>query len=458
MFRRWSAPGILLLLCFASPLVADEPRLWMEPLGPTTSTPIVFWHSASCEGLESISRQGNVITILLTFGPCSPPRTEPLRIPLAERTLPAGEYRVDVSISAGPAPPIVNESMTFIVRHDGNDAVRFRVRPSVALSVGGVPLLIEPEDPSDELCPNDCDVFIGGVKVPKEHFRPGLRVIAPPHAGGLVDVTIATNDGSSTVGNILYYYEPDELPLFSVFERILFPILADQAGAGGSLWRMETSIANPNRFAIDNANHVRPLVCVTFPCGERMDPRTFVRFEGGEYPHGVALLAPRAEAPYLSFASRVRDVSREDDNFGTEIPVVRERDMVRRGAVSLLDVPLDPRYRVKLRVYAFDDSDGQQLGTTVVFQDVTTRARRVEPLLLSRTCTGNACASTPYYAELNLPPATGARTNLYIDVPTPNMVQPLKWAFASVTNNKTQQVTIVSANGAGGAPCTECQP
>lgn len=447
-----------LFLLFVSLPLFGASRLWMDPLGPTTATPIVFWFEVSCESPDEVLRFGNTILISLRNGPCSPPRTEPLRIPLPERTLPAGEYRVDVAINTGAAPPIVLESHTFFVRHDENENVRFRVRPSVALSVGGVPLLIEPEDPDDDLCPTDCKVYVDGVERQKDRLHPGLRIIAPPHDGGPVDIAIELPDGTrSTVSNILYYYHPNEYPHFSVFERILFPLLEDLPGAGGSLWRVETAIANPNRWWVDNVNYVQPLLCVIYPCAERMEPRAFAKFDGGEYPRGVALLTPRAEAPYLSFASRVRDLSQQSESFGTQLPVVRERDMSRDRAVTLLDVPRDPRYRVKLRLYALDDSADQTTGVLVTFEDIATKTRTFDVVSLTRTCTGNACAAIPYYAELNLRSEPGVRANITIENPGPNRLPRLLWGLASITNNATQQVTIVSPNG-GGDPCPECMP
>ena len=139
----------------------------------------------------------------------------------------------------------------------------------------------------------------------------------------------------------------------------------------------------------------------------------------------------------------MRDTARQAEGYGTQVPVVRERDMFVNSDLTLLDVPIDPRYRVKLRIYAFDS------GEYPVFVTVY---RAVGPIdvhhvPLSRSCSGLECEAIPWYGELDLPPGgTNERVNLYfgvgIDAPA--------WAFASVTNNETQQVTIVTADGQGG--------
>jgi hypothetical protein len=66
-----------------------------------------------------------------------------------------------------------------------------------------------------------------------------------------------------------------------------------------------------------------------------------------------------------------------------------------------------------------------------------------------RDCTAS-CDAIPWYAELDLSPgAENERVNVYVSI---GGYESPAWAFASVTNNETQQVTIVTANGEGGRP------
>jgi hypothetical protein len=115
---------------------------------------------------------------------------------------------------------------------------------------------------------------------------------------------------------------------------------------------------------------------------------------------------------------------------------VRERDFVHGSNIHLLDVPLDPRYRVKVRIYMVEPVLAPSTGGTV-------RIRRgTEVLELPFTLTHRQVfAIEPYYAEVDLPQGVaGERVNLDVSMP----LDAIGWAFAAVTNNETQQVTIVA--------------
>jgi hypothetical protein len=165
------------------------------------------------------------------------------------------------------------------------------------------------------------------------------------------------------------------------------------------------------------------------------------------------MIVPRPEADSLAFALRVRDVSRAEEGLGTEVPVVREKDMFVNTVMTLLDVPLDPRYRVKLRVYALDPFFGNAgLAASVTLVDVRTGVRTERNIPLERSCQGPLCVAVPAYGELDLEAGQqGERVNVYIS----SHEESLTWSFASITNNDTQQVTIVTPDGVGGIPCRQ---
>lgn len=432
---------LALSLLFAVSLTAQT-RISIDPPGPTSVTPVEARLYVTCDPLShTVERLGSVIKIHVTPGPgeaiCDPPVSVLYRVPIG--TLPAGEYRIDVTV--GERDQVF--SRNFIVRGAPG---AIEVHPfAVPTQVYGLRLWL-----TSNLSEGIAKIFVDGTQIAPESVtveEGGLSFPAPVHAAGLVDVRIETISGAThTLPGALYYFDLNVPPDTSVFERILFPVLFGAAGAHGSQWVSEAAIANPRPWSIDTFNDVFPFVCLGYPCGERLAPDFYIAFSGEGYPQGIALLAPRAEADNLAFSLRVRDTSRAAEGYGTQVPVVREDDMFRGTEMTLLDVPVDSRYRTKVRMYAFDSGD-HDAEVTVDDGDGSPATYFVP---VRRNCNGFQCHAIPWYAEVDLATtAMDVRVNLYIrmgghDAPA--------WAFASVTNNETQQVTIVTADGKGGRP------
>jgi hypothetical protein len=421
----------LMLLSFS--LLAVEPVTFSHQVVQPGQTVEVQIHGCSNSSAPIVSRQGFFVEVILTR-----PQTCLATIRhFSLGPLPAGEYTVAVAEPNGQ----VWAYGTFLVLEEGESA--FDVHPfAVPAGTNGYPefhLLLK--QTQFALCPDlSCGVRFGDIIATPKRFGETpfeLVVEVPPLPPGRHMVFI--HDGlSETEGGEVYAWT-DPFDLF-YFERVLFPLLLDAPGANGSHWVTEVAIANPQTWPVVTANTVAPFECVTTPCTELLTPREKLKFSGGDDPHGAALLVSKPDADDLAFSLRARDISRVADGFGTEIPVVRERDLF-TGTMTLLDVPRDPRYRVKLRVYAFRATDGQE--GTVKYGGTTV------PFRVRSSCTGDDCKVTPAYAEVDLPAgAAGERTNVYIDAPLLTDA----WAFASVTNNETQQVTIVTPDGIGGEP------
>jgi hypothetical protein len=428
---------------------------------PVVGKEIVLELDVFCsDGTPVIERHGfHIVVRYPEESHCGGEPFFPRPLTLALDPLPAGRYEMEIF-----APADSDEGVwaagSFVVRQP--DALPFVVHPYAvpANVVSNIepPMQLRILDPSETdalafFCGAGCRVFVGGVEaVDRDTGGTALVLVdAPPHAPGIVDVTLVNPAGESlTSHGAVQYFDPYAPPDLALFEHVLFPILFNAPGANGSDWKTETTISNPRMWTVATYNEIQPGQCIDGPCGERLAPRQKVEFTGGEYRGGVALLVPRAEARFLAFASRVRDVSRVAEGFGTEIPVVRESEMFDNGTLTLLEVPRDPRYRTKLRIYSFDE-DGT--AGTVVAQAAATGAKTSTPFTLTRNCVGSACAAIPAYAELDLPSGReGERVNLYVEMPGHS----LAWAFAAVTNNDTQQVTIVTPDGKGGAPCSPC--
>ena len=440
---------LLLLLLLALPLAADEP-ITVIPPGPTTLTPVTLRLNLLCYPITGHQflggTAGTLIRIELTSqqGTCpSPSSAPPYDINLGR--LPAGEIVVEVYLNNFVF------KRTFLVRNATPAVGGIEVHPfAVPTNPNGLKMRLTA--PVQCAAANNCanvQVRIGTTILTGSQLHAAsdgaIWFDAPAHAKGFMTVVVSTDTHTYTGRNDFYYYDPAEPPDMTLWERVLFPVLFDSRGQNGSQWVSEAAISNPTRWYVENYNRVDAQPCIDFGCTQLLAPGQFFEFGGAGYPHGIALLVPRGESERLAYSLRVRDVARQAEGFGTEVPVVRDSKLVRDADLTLLDVPIDPLYRTKVRVYIFHNDDH---GANVRVQNGMKFSSI--PLTLTRTCEGNACAATPWYGEVDLAPgAAGERVNLYVHT---DGVGSLMWAFASVTNNETQQVTIVTPDGIGGSP------
>jgi hypothetical protein len=460
--------GLLLILACASGASAQLPA-HVFPHGPTSATPVEIHALVSCPYVSAtVTREGSLIRVQLTQDLyCTLILALPsvLKVPIPG-LLPPGSYRVEMRFDdqaltaphpafGHPLPASRDEGLStpfspprgekvpkadegsiyattqFVVRNAGPKP--FEIHPFAVPSFNGtLRLRLSGVECSTSDC-SDVDVAIDGTTAgPLERRSDGsIWFTAPSHEEGLVDVTVRKSDFVQVSPAALYYFDAPES---SVFEHILFPVLEDAEGAHGSHWVTEATISNPRPWFVENASYVEPMTCVLYPCGERMMPGETRTFDGDWYPHGAILLAPRPEAPDLAFGLRARDTSRHAEGLGTRIPVVREKDMVHGESIELLDVPVDPRYRVKVRIYLAGPTVLEDLpGSMSIVRGAS--AEKVDFMMTP------AEGNVPAYAEIDLPAgATHERVNLIITPP----LDATAWAFATVTNNQTQQVTIIT--------------
>jgi hypothetical protein len=449
-------PAVLPLVLFlALPLFADVPPqiLNIHPAQPTNRSGIEFGIATDCPyGPQSVSRTGSLITVLFSSSHlCDPPFNTEIKIPYPGLLEP-GTYQVQVVDLDGKP----YASTTVVVRDAAADP--FFVAPFAVPDQDPSWVRLVPNG-SAPLCPaGACVVRFDGVAALAKKVDPtgNLWAIPPSHAGDeYVSVSITTDTGTQTVPSAMYYIDRDGPANLAVFERVLFPLLVTVHGGHGSDWRTEAVISNPGDWYLETWNNIIPIICVTSPCGERLEPGQQVKFEGEAFPKGVALLVPRPQAAQMSFSLRVRDVSRQADSFGTSIPVVREAQFF-HGTMTLLNVPLDPAFRAKLRVYGFAQpvDYGAEAVTVTILNPLSHRKSTHSVFFEPPSCGANCVATEPYYADFDIPVSDipGERVDLYVDVPE----EMPAWAFVSVTNNKTQEVTTVIPDGTGGEPCGPC--
>ncbi|HEX8618390.1 MAG TPA: hypothetical protein VF911_12450, partial [Thermoanaerobaculia bacterium] len=213
----------------------------IDPAGPTTRTPVYVnaWVEACFDAPASVQVIGSTVKVQFnntTF--CDPPLVRPqtVRVP---RLLAAGQYVLEVRTNSSGAV----RSLPFIVRNAEPQA--FAAHPFAVPSHQLAPLTVRLVG-SEPLCVAGgvCRVEVGGAEATNERVddEGAVWFTAPPHAPGLVSVRLDNGARSTVVPNALYYFSRTAPPDFSVFERILFPVLTQVSGLNGSLFRTETAI------------------------------------------------------------------------------------------------------------------------------------------------------------------------------------------------------------------------
>ena len=213
---------------------------------------------------------------------------------------------------------------------------------------------------------------------------------------------------------------------------VLLPVFINVAGAHGSFFVTELTIVNTGT-APAVVRHL--LACATL-CPPVEDATVTVPPGGSSSPAiqptgapGLLLYVETAELPHLNFSLRVRDLSRNADSAGTEIPVVRLEEW--RSTVALPNVPSQSGFRSTLRIYGRESgpvtvryirsSDGKEIGTQMVELQAP------------------QSAAYPAYVEIReLPSASEA---MHVVVLGHGRAI---YALLTLTNNRTQEITTIS--------------
>ena len=285
-----------------------------------------------------------------------------------------------------------------------------------------------------------------------------IVAVAPPHAAGSVDVTVSiAGFANPVVLTNAYRYltrSADEL------DRILLPVAASGPGPNGARFETEILITNAgdepvpvSGAATDYGSSQSP------PPIPRVQPHTTATFTDLLYQAahhtGAFINVPSRMARDVITKVRVHDTSRDASSFGVEIPVVSDLDFA--ATVRLAGIPTDARFRSTLRVYAYDAGN---------FGPVTLRVRDNADGTLLATVPVALNASKgqedlfPAAAQLSLDPIiTPLRDHarLRIDIADSDAVRPI-WAFVSITNNQTQEITLVTPQASGAAVTPEKIP
>jgi hypothetical protein len=319
------------------------------------------------------------------------------------------------------------------------------VTPSSGPTSGGTTVTIMGSGFSNECPPNQPDcipqpprVLFGDRIAASTTLVNSSTIVAttPPHLPGTAQVKVEQLTGVDAEPAAFTFTGP---VLTNVFERVLLPLYTrDAAGAFGSVFRTSLTLGSmtgmSELFGLE-------ISCPHPPCVPTSDQRRIALGPGSTIrPHqfipngtpGRFIYVTRA-SDHLAGHVRVRDITRETHNIGTEVPLVRESEF-RSDHITLMNDPETrfTQYRSTLRIYSHVPA---VVEVTIDFNrpiDVELR--------------GGANIFDPYYGVFAAFPF-GPWTSITLRVATPPIGTPSPtpiWAFASITNNETQMITTVT--------------
>lgn len=420
------APLALLLLVAFPSFASFE----FEPAAPTDSSYITLhvrerWTNVCGPGNVQIARSGNRIevdwTVNYVIGCFNRLTTWDADVPLG--LLEAGEYQVVLEINGGlvaDLPLVVSDATPAVI-----------VEPNVLSSLAPTEVRIATPGFFPGPCMRDSAVVtIDGSTVPSH--ADGCSIIAtfPAHAPGAANVTVREGTDEITTVAAVRYIDPGATPDPSLFERVLVPVLFNGPGAFGSQWRTEVDMFNRTPRTLNWL----PEVSETLPPVAYNTAATL-----GDVPNhltGLVLFLPRGYD--VRFGAVFRDVSRDASQWGTELPIVREGEF--QSTIVLPNVPFDPRYRLQLRIYGIE---GFTYGVHVSIGEERWAVSVTGPCSLRDV----PCNSDqPAFASVDLgqtfPLLTG-KQKIAISAAPFDFTRKI-WAFVTVTNNDTQQVTVIT--------------
>lgn len=295
--------------------------------------------------------------------------------------------------------------------------------------------------------------FGGAVADLKDEKDTILLVSTPPHPAETVDVTVTTGDGRTVTARNAFTYVPD---VEVTYERFLLPVYLDGEvpGANGSRWVTQLWLRNNSSEFVSLAPWPCDVVCPpVIPITRTLLPGESLRnpplfFGPPSANPSRVLYVTKAWADRVSTNLRLFDAAGDAFDAGTEIPVVRENDLL-TSTVQFHAVPLNDRFRIMLRIYDLSRNDSRFRVRIYEQADGTspTSPMRELDLITALDETGEFKTKAAYasYSDFN--------TLLLNPVPRPPSmrieVEPLSsgsrfWAFVSITNNATQRVTLVT--------------
>jgi IPT/TIG domain-containing protein len=265
-----------------------------------------------------------------------------------------------------------------------------------------------------------------------------IQAIAPPYLPGTVNVAVSFPNGAVSLPNAFTYTGE----VTDGLEPILVPLyVAPSRGAFGSEFVTDFSVWTTGGDPI-------PLFGLGYPCGSGgiiilcppAPPHyvTTVRREtspsnsfGTFGDPGLLIWAPKGAYDRIASSLRVRDLSRRNADWGTALPLVPQREF-RSDFLALLDVPMSAGFRQTLRVYSLD-RDASVHVRMIRFDGRISREFDLD-------LRNGQDMFHPSYAQFGDFPVETHNVRIEIQARTASRI----WAFAAVTHNETQHITVVT--------------
>lgn len=292
-------------------------------------------------------------------------------------------------------------------------------------------------------CP--ATVTFGDITVEAMLVYPTLILVkAPPHAAGVVDVTINVIGRPQQVKQNAFIYDAGSVTTLFDYERYLLPVVSnDIRGGQGSRWVSELTLINATDADVTLVAPWSPAPA-GYASGRDARVELSTRADGGD---GAFVYVP-VERDDFGMQLRVRDVSRVAEGMGTDIPVVPPDDFA--DVIELIDVPTDSRYRAHLRIYGEPNAATSTITVYAPDGDTPLEVRSVR--LHPPSSFGDFVKHPAYQLIDAITPAIrdSGLTHVRIRVqnapesPIDETFQWRTWAMVSLTNNETQQVTLVT--------------
>jgi hypothetical protein len=420
----------VLLLALAGPLQAGTAKfIFTPPVADTHTSVDVFlhgiWPTGNGPKVSSVTISGSQIAIRLASHTGNAPTPYAVQWSSTAHLgiLAGGVYDVSATITLPSGNALPADHTTLIVRDDDSAYLFPNVVP-----IGGGQVIV---DLSGQPDPFHRDA-VGTVSVDGGPFvnpDSGIYLTVASHTAGTVAMKVKTVNGVTyDVPAAITFFDPVAPPDPALFEPFLFPVSFSGDGAFSSRW------STVNTLHVFVPHFFRTPV----PC-DVCDPTLPMVLKTTNAPSGQLLWAVRGYG-FLAGSSNVRELTRGTI---TRVPVLREKDLLRFSA-SFLEVPRVAHARTMLRVWILGSTNSETLN--IIASSRAKSATLSSALFAIRTANDQALFATLDISALLDQVDDGGPISVSVRSNAPDPDDERMWALLSITDNVTQQTTIVAAD------------